>query len=108
MSQKRLKELIEQKQLLEGHLAWLENEIAKAKGAPPSNRLEELQSAEDSDDFDPIQTPALEPNPIEEVYETLGPDAKGAANETRRGCMILFGAAIGFLIIGTIAVTFFY
>ncbi|MEM9160157.1 MAG: hypothetical protein AAGB46_14020 [Verrucomicrobiota bacterium] len=114
MSEKRLKELKEQKRLLEGHLAWLENEIAKEAEAAPTSRI--ADALPDEGTIKPRTVEALatdsppesEPNPIEEVYNSLGPDTKGAASDAKRGCLILFG--VGFAIFAAIAIglTLFY
>jgi len=106
MSQDRLSQLLKQKQLIQDHLAWIEQEIAKQKdpadalpaGRPsePSNRLAALQPKERLPSPEAANSPGpSNPHPVVELYDTLGPDKKSAAQETKRGCLLLFALAMG-------------
>lgn len=108
MSDDRLKVLLRQKSLLEEHLKWIENEIAREKGsddAPPTpedpllaNRLAPTpadNSTPTPTNDEPDQTTA-----VPDIYESLGPDTKSSAKSARLGCIVLFAAA--FLVLGGI------
>lgn len=121
MDDKRLQELLKQKALIEGHLQWIESEIAalqpatssSAKAAQASNnRLESLRTQTPPVRVTPPNTspkPDDEPDPkaaIPDIYDELGPDTRDSVNDARRGCIMIFVGA--FIALGLLSLWVWY
>ena len=120
MEDKRLRELLKQRALVEGHLQWIDSEIESLQPAPTaspqahqssSNRLESLESQA----TDPVAlpehstVPGTEPNPnvaISDIYDELGPNTREAVNDARLGCISIFACA--FLTLGLVSLWIWY
>ncbi|MDQ8200354.1 hypothetical protein QEH56_19475 [Pelagicoccus enzymogenes] len=99
MESERLRQLKQQKQLILNHLDWINQEIDRESIAtipsksPRSNRLAEAIP----EDREVASSLEIESSPSSKVasdlYQELGPDAKNAAAETRRGCLIISAVA---------------
>lgn len=86
----RLTELQRQRALIQGHLAWLDQEIAAAKnGETPSTPTPELP---ESRPFE--STSVAEPVIEDELIAKFGAESKSATESVRRGCFIVFAAAL--------------
>ena len=118
---KRLQELRKQKALIEGHLQWIDSEIASLQTAATApirahqssnNRREGLESQAATN---PVTLPTLsaepgvEPDPnaaVSDIYDELGPDTRDSVNEARRGCITIFACA--FLALGLLSLWIWY
>lgn len=103
MGAERLKALRHQRDLLIEHLDWINAEIDRetvvSNFPPPSPRQSQLRDA-----FAPNRPVeiALDRDPEEltpeeaaaDVYIELGADARGAASEAKRGCLVV--SSLGF------------
>ena len=114
----RLNQLIKQKQLLEEHMAWLEQEIAKEQGKPepaiPASRLESSEELEQKEAPKTPVTPEPEVDPEEltpeqtaaDIYQELGPEASSSAQDARKSCLLIM--IIGTVIVGGILALIYY
>lgn len=110
-----LKNLLKQKELIEGHLAWINDEIHKhtapqGQPSPKSKRLEpqnderilpgasgrQSDKSQASPIIAPEETPKQEDATLD-IIEQLGPDTRSASNQTKFGCFIYFGIAVAAL-----------
>lgn len=106
MENSRLQQLRRQKELLLQHLEWIDREIDRESGASEAlasrqaSRLKEVFSQEKS----PERALSVERLDVEsfsseqvatDLYTELGPDARGAATDAKRGC--LTAAALAFV-----------
>lgn len=119
MESERLKALKRQKALLLEHIAWLDQEIDQEASTdisgqgPAPHRLGEalLGSETVAYSLSDVST-EIESSPPEQVastlYSELGPDTKGATEETKRGCLIFGSLAFLFLAALGSYVAFYY
>jgi hypothetical protein len=117
---KRLQELLKQKALIEGHLQWIESEIAALQPSASSfksthvasNWLESLETQTPAvrvAPTNPSPKPSDEPDPkaaIPDIYDELGPDTRDSVNDARRGCIMIFAGA--FLALGLLSLWVWY
>jgi hypothetical protein len=114
---KRLPELLRQRALLQEHLAWLEREIAHEQGVPVAKPVV-LAPLQTSSAATPPALPAAviadktgAPPPANELDATaekiIGQyqqDLGALSQDTRKGCLVFFGIALGVtLLVATIA-----
>ena len=116
----RLQELKRQRDLLQQHLDWLNQEIDRETLAsapevsPKASRLAEALSDDKpvdlslSDNVAPEIESASQELVASDLYSELGPDTKSAAADTKRGCLLIGGFA--FCLLGALVtwVVFFY
>lgn len=117
MDNERLRQLREQKALIESHLDWINQQIDRETlhDAPsPSPKLSRLKDAilADRPIADSLGLEDPESTSQEQVasdlYSQLGPDTRSAAADTKRGCLLFAGLAFS-LLAGAIAyIIFFY
>lgn len=96
----RLSELQRQRALIQGHLAWLDREIAREQGVPSKPVAPSSNS--------PLTAPLPAPTSgqvSESIITQFGSDTKNEVQGMRKGCFIVFGivmlpalAALGYLI----------
>lgn len=114
MGSQRLKELERQKKLLLEHLEWLNLEIDQeaTKSAPPSSPHANRLAGTIPDEKPVTPSLELESKPQEQVasdvYDQLGPDAKNAAADARKGCLLIGAAAFATFAAIAIYVSFYY
>jgi hypothetical protein len=97
----RLPELQRQRALIQGHLAWLDQEIASATGKPATPLITPLPVAK------PAITATARP-PASAVEEPLtddliakfGTETQNSTESVRRGCYIFFAVALVILLVG--------
>ncbi len=102
----RLQELLHQRHLLEGHLAWLDRQIAEAHAArgsqvsppPSSGPLSPPSATSLASNVDAV----AEPEALLDSYEQ---DPRDLAANTKRGCLIYFAAMM--LLLGIIVGVFY-
>jgi hypothetical protein len=94
----RLQELRRQRALAQEQLAWLDREIAAASGEPVSAKPlpQNLQAAPTAHDDD-----------VEALLESYRAESRRAPDDARRGCFILFFAALALLALGVLALYFY-
>jgi len=114
MESKRLTELKRQKALLLEHLEWLNLEIDKESiesapsASPHANRLVEA-IAEDKPVSPTLELESQPPEQVaSDVYNQLGPDAKNAAADAKKGCLLVATTAFAALAGIVIYVAFYY
>jgi len=99
----RLNELQRQRAIIQGHLAWLDSEIAAAQGSIPT-ALPSLASFQPQAPTPPvpstIATPAAPYQDADELIAKFGTDTKSSAQSARRGCFLVF--ALSLLLLGLI------
>lgn len=97
-----LKNLLKQKELIEGHLAWINEEIAKESfREQPVAQPKSLQSRISQIDKDdpPSTAPVLQQTDvIPDLFDELGPDMKSATYDTKKGCFLYFGIGVAILV----------
>ncbi len=118
MSSDRLKQLTKQKELLQEHMDWLEQEIAKEQGKPPTSvpasRLETpLEKTEPETPSIPVQPePVADPEQLSteqtatDIYNELGPDVTNSAQSARNSCLLIM--IIGTVVLGGILGLIYY
>lgn len=113
MNGNRLAQLKRQRDLLLEHLDWLSLEIERETASsaqsrsPKTSRLIEAippdrPVAENLGRHPESTTPTAA-----DLYDQLGPDTKGAAADTKRGCLLMSAAAF-LAVAGLIAYVFFW
>lgn len=103
MDTERLRQLKRQKELLLGHLDWIDQEIARESlqgGDSPGSQFNRLSvgservTADRSLTATRIEVDAMSPALVaSDLYSELGPDTAGSVNETKRGCLLLTATA---------------
>ena len=93
----RLPELQRQRALIQGHLAWLEQEIAAASGRPASQATH-ATTAPQPVNPSPAVTPAQDENP-EAIIAEYNSDPKGTVESMRNGCFRWFTVALVLLLL---------
>ena len=109
----RLKELQQQRSIVQQQLDWLDQEIAKAGGQPAP---EAVRSANDQ-----LPSPQASPAPrqttarlpvsadlaAEEIMAQYQQEAHSLQSSVKRGCFLYFFLALGLVALGVIALYFF-
>lgn len=117
MDFERLEKLKRQRELIQEHLDWLNAEIDRATihstptTSPKASRLAEAFATNKPVDISlGLPDPESAPGAVvaADLYSELGPDTKGAAAETRRGCLILSAIAFGSLAAAIAAIYIYY
>ncbi len=117
MDFERLEQLKRQRALIQEHLDWLDAQIDRADApsspstSPKASRLAEAFAADK-----PVEFALARPDPeaaaravvAADLYSELGPDTKGAAADTRRGCLLLCALAFGSLAAAIAAIYIYY
>ena len=93
----RLTELQRQRALIQGHLAWLDQEIAAAKPAVRSDFP--LPAVKPNEPVTMATTAAIEPL-ADELIAKFGAEPKGTAQDARKGCVMWFILAMVLLGLG--------
>ena len=95
----RLTELQRQRALIQGHLAWLDREIAEVANEPSSASSQSpgsFQPSTPSAATAPVPTtaPLTANRDADELIAKFGSDTKDTTQSARRGCFIVFGALL--------------
>ena len=93
----RLQELRRQRALVEQQLAWLDREIAAASGGLPPPAP--LQPA-------PPAVPTAGDSEVEALMESYRAESRSAPAAARRGCLIVFFAALALFALAVLALYF--
>ena len=117
MESDHLRQLRQQKELILRHLDWINQQIDKETqlGRPsPSPKISRLLEAIPKDKPVSAQLEFKDPEAASQhqvasdIYDQLGPDTKSAAQQTRRGCLMIAGFATCLLGALVCYVYFFY
>jgi hypothetical protein len=112
----RLQELLQQRALLQSHLAWLDREIAAASGQPlsppPSHRSPELDTP--GKNASPAVSPPTRPSSAslapesdaEEILAQYRQETGSLQTDVRKGCLLYFFGA--FLLLGLVLTVFYF
>ncbi|MCH6258930.1 hypothetical protein MLD52_20410 [Puniceicoccaceae bacterium K14] len=99
-----LRNLLKQKELIEGHLAWIHAEIERETqissqeqealdASPIPKKRIEVGSSEKTRSPQVLQ----QSDALPDLLEQLGPDSTSASSDTKKGCFIYFGFAVAAL-----------
>jgi hypothetical protein len=91
----RLTELQRQRALIQEHLAWLDHEIATAQGKPMPAPVATRQSAPANGAQSPSKLPAANGPDVEKIISQYQKDPNALTTDTKRGCLMAFGLAMG-------------
>jgi len=94
----RLTELQRQRALIQGHLAWLDQEIVAATGKPAMRSDFPLPAVKPVETV-PMATAAVEPL-ADELIAKFGAEPKGTVQDARKGCVLWFIFAMVLLGLG--------
>ncbi len=94
----RLSELQHQRALIEGHLAWLDREIAAATGRPAAQSSAALPIAKPTAPV-PVSAEAGEPL-ADDLIARYGAESKNTAESVKKGCFVFFALALVLLCAG--------
>ena len=106
-----LKELLEQKALLEKHLAWLEGKIADLRTEEPgsaglsASQPDILPATQRVDENSPDRVAGNPAAEYVDVSGEFGTDPKTSLRETKQGCLIWIAAIV---LISALVAVFFY
>jgi hypothetical protein len=104
----RLTELQRQRALIQEHLAWLDREIATAQGKPLPPPLVASQLAPaNAPQATATLSPPNEPE-VEKIISQYHKDPGLLNKDTKRGCLIAFGLAMGVLAVGVLIAYWLY
>ncbi len=92
----RLSELQRQRALIQGHLAWLDAEIAAVTGKPAMPAITRQPLAKPEQPA-PVRATAVEPL-TDELIAQFGSETKSTVQDTRKGCILLF--VLGMVLLG--------
>ena len=95
----RLTELQRQRALIQGHLAWLDKEIADVANEPGSPSPQSPVSsqpttAQAAPGPVPMTAPTTAYRDADELIAKFGSDTKDTTRSARQGCFIVFGAVL--------------
>ena len=97
----RLTELQRQRALIQGHLDWLDQEIATAKGQPvkPATIPLPVPQAATTAPAAPVSA-AMDTQLADEVIAKFETETKDSTQSVRRGCFVFFALAMTILLLG--------
>ena len=92
----RLTELQRQRALIQGHLAWLDREIAAADGQPaaPASTVTPLPPPSFPAVPPATVAPAMAEKDADAIISRFGSDSQNLAANARKGIYVLFGLAL--------------
>lgn len=99
----RLSELQRQRALIQGHLAWLDQEIAAATGKPATSTTP-LPVGKPAMPLpaEPAAAAAVATEPLaDELIAKFGDESRNSAESVRRGCVTFFVLGMAILLLGT-------
>ena len=103
----RLTELQRQRALIQEHLAWLDHEIAAAQGRPlpPSTAT---QAAPANGGLSTAKLPAASGPDVEKIITQYQKDPNALTTDTKRGCLMAFGIAMGVMALAAFVAYWLY
>lgn len=97
----RLSELQRQRALIQGHLAWLDQEIAAATGKPVTPAITPLPVAKPAIPVPAEPAVAAAEEPLaDELIAKFGAEEQTSPQNVRRGCITFFALAMALLLLG--------
>ena len=101
----RRQELLRQQALLREHLSWLDKELARETG-PASPAPSVFTPDSRPTPTTTPQTPIASPADADALLSNYAAAERHDPNALRRGCFVVFGIALGILVLGVVAVYF--
>jgi hypothetical protein len=104
----RLTELQRQRALIQEHLAWLDHEIAAAQGKPLPTPLvaSQLPSGKLPQAIATLSTP--NEADAEKIISQYHKDPSSLNKDTKRGCLMAFGLAMGVIALASFVAYWLY
>ena len=104
----RLTELQRQRALIQEHLAWLDHEIAAAQGKPLPPPIAARPPTPANGAQSTVKLPATSGPDVEKIISQYQKDPNALTTDTKRGCLLAFGLAMGVIALAAFVAYWLY